>query len=230
MSDTQRTDALIEKWMRSPTPIPPEFIALCYELERESCSKQRTIAMLGENWTRTERLLAIALKENNAITDREATARSEREACEQLERIASWRHVADEYDRDVDNPPRTYCEDIELIEQAAQEPLDSSRARNDQPSAKVASPAASRPTERAMYNLHIISDNNEVEMMHRFGITQEELQSNVRSLFLWMYDKGITELHIERSDVKDTRPLLTFDGPNRINSPAAQRKGENDEH
>lgn len=67
--DTPRTDALIEQWMRSPTPVPPEFIDLCKKLERESYSKQETNAMLAENWTRTERLLAIALKENKALWD-----------------------------------------------------------------------------------------------------------------------------------------------------------------
>jgi len=67
--DTPRTDVLIEQWMKSPTPVPPEFIALCKKLERESYSKQETMAMLSENWTRTERLLAIALKENKALWD-----------------------------------------------------------------------------------------------------------------------------------------------------------------
>ena len=67
--DTPKTDALIEQWMRSPTPVPPEFIDLCKKLERESYSKQETNAMLAENWTRTERLLAIALKENKALWD-----------------------------------------------------------------------------------------------------------------------------------------------------------------
>jgi len=67
--DTPKTDALIEQWMRSPTPVPPEFISLCRKLERESYSKQETNAMLAENWTRTERLLAIALKENKSLWD-----------------------------------------------------------------------------------------------------------------------------------------------------------------
>ena len=67
--DTPKTDALIEQWMRSPTPVPPEFIDLCKKLERESYSKQETNAMLAENWVRTERLLAIALKENKALWD-----------------------------------------------------------------------------------------------------------------------------------------------------------------
>ena len=67
--DTPKTDALIEQWARSPTPVPPEFISLCKKLERESYSKQETNAMLAENWTRTERLLAIALKENKELWD-----------------------------------------------------------------------------------------------------------------------------------------------------------------
>ena len=67
--DTPKTDALIEQWMRTPTPVPPEFIDLCKKLERESYSKQETNAMLAENWTRTERLLATALKENKALWD-----------------------------------------------------------------------------------------------------------------------------------------------------------------
>lgn len=67
--DTPKTDALIEQWMRSPTPVPPEFISLCRKLEMESYSKQETNAMLAENWTRTERLLAIALKENKSLWD-----------------------------------------------------------------------------------------------------------------------------------------------------------------
>lgn len=67
--DTPRTDALIEQWMQSPTPVPPEFIALCRKLEREGYSKQETNAMLAENWSRTERLLGIALKENKALWD-----------------------------------------------------------------------------------------------------------------------------------------------------------------
>lgn len=67
--DTPKTDALIEQWLRSPTPVPPEFIDLCKKLERESYSKQETNAMLAENWTRTERLLAIALKQNKELWD-----------------------------------------------------------------------------------------------------------------------------------------------------------------
>lgn len=68
--DTPRTDALIEQWMRSPTPVPPEFIAMCKTLERESYSKLETMAMLAENWTRTERLLAMARKELANIQQR----------------------------------------------------------------------------------------------------------------------------------------------------------------
>lgn len=67
---TPRTDAVIENWSNHPTPVPPEFVALCKTLERESNSKQETIAMLAENWTRTERLLEATRKELATIKQR----------------------------------------------------------------------------------------------------------------------------------------------------------------
>ena len=41
--------------------------------------------------------------------------------------IANWREEAHKYDADMDNEPRTFCEDVELIEQAAQDAIEAYR-------------------------------------------------------------------------------------------------------
>lgn len=46
--DTPKTDALIEQWMRSLTPVPPEFIGLCKKLERESFEHRETVLRYQE--------------------------------------------------------------------------------------------------------------------------------------------------------------------------------------
>ena len=37
----------------------------------------------------------------------------------ELEKISTWRDGAAEYDLECENPPRDFCEDVELIESAA---------------------------------------------------------------------------------------------------------------
>lgn len=48
-----------------------------------------------------------------------------------LHDFANWRAKANEYDTDVGHEPRIYCEDIELIEKAAQSALDDLREELD---------------------------------------------------------------------------------------------------
>ncbi len=52
-------------------------------------------------------------------SDNEELKRVAQKAVDALETISSWRIGAIAYDNDMSNPERTFCEDVELIEQFA---------------------------------------------------------------------------------------------------------------
>lgn len=49
----------------------------------------------------------------------EECVRAMEQAKERFAAISRWREDADLHDKDMGNPPRTYCEDVEMIEQTA---------------------------------------------------------------------------------------------------------------
>lgn len=46
-------------------------------------------------------------------------------------------------------------------------------------------------------------------LLERFGVTSEEARAQIKPLFMWMYDHGITDLRIERNV---TQAQVTIDG------------------
>lgn len=58
----------------------------------------------------------------------EALEECVRESARSLDGIAKWRDGALAYDADVGNQPRSFCEDIELVEQSAKYAADKARA------------------------------------------------------------------------------------------------------
>ena len=83
---------------------------------------------------RAEKLKALLLEAQRdlaaALEERDALKAAGDELARRVEGIAKWREKAHAYDRDVENEPRTFCEDVELIESAASGALNAYRAAN----------------------------------------------------------------------------------------------------
>lgn len=92
--------------------------------EAENAELRAMIATLGEN-------AAKAAKEYSELIA------AEREKAEKfraaLQAIAKWRDDANSYDNECDNPPRIYCEDVELIEAYAERILARATLAETQP-------------------------------------------------------------------------------------------------
>jgi hypothetical protein len=126
-SATDRIETAFRRWWESPDDKCEEtFKDLIAELQKisgpatdrasavESVERHATVAESGSAELQLSDLLRAA--------DRAASI---------LHDFANWRAKANEYDTDVGHEPRIYCEDIELIEKAAQSALEDLREELD---------------------------------------------------------------------------------------------------
>ena len=80
----------------------------------------------------TDDEVAYRLRKEAALLERHAELEKiAEELIRRLDGIADWRSEAHAYDADVGNEPRTFCEDVAMIEQSAKDAIDDYRAWRD---------------------------------------------------------------------------------------------------